>query len=220
MTIDVAAQPWPVRAGLELLDEEGFEAVTVRAVAARAGRTPMAVYRHVEDVDDLLRRVVRLVFEHWESRVYGVLDVADPLRRLERYAHVYLSYAREHPNRYDVLFVLGHGIGTDRFPEGFGDEAASTFRILREAVAEARTSEPAGEGPRDPSPDEVALGLWSTVHGLVMLRRSGRFPDERAFGRVFRGTVSRLLQALGPADGSPGTDASDVTEAAGKGEPG
>lgn len=186
---------WPVRAALEILDEDGFRAVSVRAVAARAGRTPMAVYRHVEDVDDLSRVVVRQVFEHWESQVYGLLEEEAPMARLERYADLYAAYERDHPHRYDVLFVLRHGIGTHRFPDGFDERAASTFQILRDAVAETLAA--GVDAPRDDrDPTEIALGLWATAHGLVMLRRSGRFPDRGAFDDFYRRTVARLLENL------------------------
>lgn len=195
---------WPVRAALEILDEDGFRAVSVRAVAARAGRTPMAVYRHVEDVDDLSRVVVRQVFEHWESQVYGLLEEGDPVARLERYADLYAAYERDHPRRYDVLFVLRHGMGTHRFPDGFDERAASTFQILRDAVAEALAA--CVDAPHDDrDPVEVALGLWATAHGLVMLRRSGRFPDEGAFDDFYRRTVARLLENL---TGAPRVDRS------------
>lgn len=190
---------WPVRSALEILDEEGFSAVTLRAVAARADRTPMAVYRHVRDVEDLLRLLVRRVFEHWESRVHGLLEESDPLLRLQRYADVYAAYERDHPHRYDVLFVLPHGMGTRRFPDGFEERAASTFAILRDAVAEVTA-----EASPDDDPVELALGLWATVHGLVMLRRSGRFPDDRVFEAFYRRTVTRLLGDLaGPGDAVP-----------------
>lgn len=191
---------WPVQSALEVLDEEGFSAVTLRAVAARAGHTPMAVYRHVRNVEDLLRRLVRRVFEHWESRVFGLLEENDPLVRLQRYAEVYATYERDHPHRYDVLFVLPHGMGTRRFPDGFEERAASTFALLRDAVAKV-----AAEASRDDDPVELGLGLWATVHGLVMLRRSGRFPDDRVFEACYRRTVNRLLGDLaGPGDAVPG----------------
>lgn len=191
--MDVAKEmPWPVAAGLEIVDEAGFDAVSVRAVAARAGYTPMAVYRHVSDVDELLRRVVRCVFEDWESRVYAVLDEPDPVARLRRYGEIYSEYGRVHTHRYDLLFVIPHGIGTHRFPKRPAEEGATTFRILEDAVREAMTSGILEEG----DPSEVALGLWATAHGLVMLERSGRFPDPTAFEEFFRRTIDRLLNGI------------------------
>jgi AcrR family transcriptional regulator len=43
-----------VGVALELVDAEGVEALTMRALARRLGADPMAVYRHVRDKADLL----------------------------------------------------------------------------------------------------------------------------------------------------------------------
>lgn len=43
-----------LRAGLDLADEGGLDAVTLRAVAERLDVTPMALYRHVAGKPDLL----------------------------------------------------------------------------------------------------------------------------------------------------------------------
>jgi AcrR family transcriptional regulator len=56
-------------AGIELGDELGLEAVSLRAVAAELGVTPMALYRHVESKDDLLDGVADLL--------YAELDLPD-----------------------------------------------------------------------------------------------------------------------------------------------
>ncbi|MDP8930591.1 MAG: TetR/AcrR family transcriptional regulator [Actinomycetota bacterium] len=50
-----------VAAAVAIADREGAEALTIRAVAAAIGLTPMAIYRHVRDKDDLLDRVVDAV---------------------------------------------------------------------------------------------------------------------------------------------------------------
>ncbi len=44
-----------VRAGIRLADEEGFEALSMRAVAARVGAAPMSIYRHVANKEELVR---------------------------------------------------------------------------------------------------------------------------------------------------------------------
>lgn len=184
---------WPVAAALEIVDETGFGDVSVRSVAARAGYTPMAVYRHVSNLDELLRRVVRRVFEDWESRVYGVLEEGTPNGRLWRYAKLYRHYALRHPQRYELLFVLRHGIGTHRLPEEPPEDRATTFHILVETVQDAMDS-----GILTPDdPVETALLMWSTAHGLVTLRRSGRFQEPEAFARFYDRSMLRLLRAFG-----------------------
>jgi AcrR family transcriptional regulator len=50
-----------VAAAITIADREGVEALTIRAVATAVGLTPMAIYRHVRDKDELLDRVVEAV---------------------------------------------------------------------------------------------------------------------------------------------------------------
>lgn len=47
-----------VAAAIAIADREGVESLTIRAVAAEIGLTPMAIYRYVRDKDELLDRVV------------------------------------------------------------------------------------------------------------------------------------------------------------------
>jgi AcrR family transcriptional regulator len=48
-----------VDAGAALVADEGFDALSLRNLAARLGVTPMAMYRHVADADSLRNDVVR-----------------------------------------------------------------------------------------------------------------------------------------------------------------
>lgn len=50
-----------VAAAVAIADREGVEALTIRAVAAAVGLSPMAIYRHVRDKEELLDRVVDAV---------------------------------------------------------------------------------------------------------------------------------------------------------------
>lgn len=180
---------WPITSALELVDQSGFESLSLRSVADRAGFTPMAVYRHVEGIEDLQRQVVRRIFEDWESTVYPILEEGEAIQRLWQYADLYLEYALDYPNRYEVLFLLRHGIGTHSFPEGFLEAPASTFQLLIDTVREAMQD---GDLSED-DPVEFALFMWSTALGLITLERSGRFPDQAHFRAFYTRSLGRLL---------------------------
>jgi len=55
-----------VRRALELADAEGLQAASFRRLAADLGVTPMALYRHVDDRDDLLAAMTDLVMDEIE----------------------------------------------------------------------------------------------------------------------------------------------------------
>ena len=74
-----------VEAALTLADAEGLEAVTIRRLATDLGVTPMALYWHFKDKEQLLDGVSELVLGEmdlpvdepgrpWEDQLRGVLD--------------------------------------------------------------------------------------------------------------------------------------------------
>jgi AcrR family transcriptional regulator len=83
-----------VMAALQVADEGGLEAVTVRRLAAALRVTPMAIYRHVRDKDHLLDLMA--------DRLMGELDVGSAeaptwQEELRRLAASLLAVLQAHP---------------------------------------------------------------------------------------------------------------------------
>jgi AcrR family transcriptional regulator len=88
-------------AALAIADEQGLDAITMRAVAARIGLTAMALYPHVRSKDDLLDGLVgRLLAEL--SRPDPAEPWRDRLRALGRSAR---ELAHRHPTVVPLLFA-------------------------------------------------------------------------------------------------------------------
>ena len=78
-----------IAAAIEIVDRDGVDALTIRRVAEACGLSPMGLYRHVRDKDDLLDRVVDAVVGPglqdlqasgpWDQQVAGLFRY---LRRL------------------------------------------------------------------------------------------------------------------------------------------
>jgi len=78
-----------VDGAVAIVDAEGFAALTIRRLADACGLSPMAVYRHVRDKDDLPDRVVDRITSEWADQLPPpVADWRDDVRNL-------LSRARE-----------------------------------------------------------------------------------------------------------------------------
>jgi TetR/AcrR family transcriptional regulator, tetracycline repressor protein len=71
-----------VERGLALADAEGLEAVTIRRLAAGLGVTPMALYWHFRNKEELLTELADAVWAELEVRVDPRADWPDQLRRL------------------------------------------------------------------------------------------------------------------------------------------
>ncbi len=83
-----------VAAGIAIADAEGLGAVSMRRVASEIGVATMSLYRHVEDKDGLLLRMMETVFRSW--RLPPDLP-ADWRPRLEMAARLIWDACRQHP---------------------------------------------------------------------------------------------------------------------------
>src|SRR6185312_14600957 len=102
-----------INAALSFLDREGWDALTVNALAAYSGTKGPSLYNHVQSLDDL-RRTVRV-------RVIG--DIITMLNRAAdgrfrddavlSMAGAYRSYAHHHPGRYSAFTRMPLAGGDD-----------------------------------------------------------------------------------------------------------
>src|SRR5687768_15513196 len=174
----------PLPFALAVLRRDGPAGLTMRNVAAEAGVTATALYRHYPDKDALVKAVVKACYEAFRRHLISEVTGGDPITWLRIAADRFLRFALDYPNYYRVLFEEPHGFGIDRYPDDFKRGRTPTFRQLRDLVRAAIES---GALSGDPDKDsaDIALTLYAHLHGLIMLRLAGRFPDERTFQRFY-----------------------------------
>ncbi|MDZ4381792.1 MAG: TetR/AcrR family transcriptional regulator [Parvibaculum sp.] len=90
-------------AGLDLIHERGFEAVSLRQLAARVGLQPGSLYNHIETKQDLLFDLIHNHMVTLLQSVDAALDgIEDPLARLEAFVAFHLTY---HIERKREVFI-------------------------------------------------------------------------------------------------------------------
>lgn len=76
-----------VRLAIEVADREGLAAVSFRRLAADLHVTPMSLYRHVRDKDDLLDRMTDAIMAELALSVDPAADWTDQLRQVLHAVH-------------------------------------------------------------------------------------------------------------------------------------
>jgi len=102
-----------VRAALEVADEQGVDAVTMRRVGHELGFEAMSLYRHVAGKDDLLNGMLDVVLAEWEvpsededwapAVRSSALSVHAALRRHPWAARLLMSGSHLRPARLDYM---------------------------------------------------------------------------------------------------------------------
>ena len=172
-----------VNAALTFLDREGWDALTINALAQQLGTKGPSLYNHVHSLDDL-RRSVRM-------RVVG--DIIDMLNTVGQgrtpddavmvMAGAYRSYAHHHPGRYSAFTRMPLGGDDPEFTQATHDAAAPVIAVL------------STYGLDEESAFFAALEFWSAMHGFVLLEMTGVMSgiDTDA---VFSDMVMRLAAGM------------------------
>jgi AcrR family transcriptional regulator len=172
-----------VNAALTFLDREGWDALTINALATQLGTKGPSLYNHVHSLEDL-RRTVRM-------RVVG--DIIDMLNTVGQgrtrddavmvMASAYRSYAHHHPGRYSAFTRMPLGGDNPEFTEATRAAAAPVISVLASYGLEGELA------------FYAALEFWSAMHGFVLLEMTGAMNgiDTDA---VFTDMVMRLATGM------------------------
>lgn len=148
-------------AAAELIAEHrSVDRVSLRAVAAAAGVSPMAVYNHFDDKADLMVAAVDHCWDEFQQALAEAYLAADtPFARLRDAGGAYVRFALEHPGKYRVLFSDPADLPARPEPVGL-----TAFDQLVEVVADILALR---DDDRDPTFVAVQLHTW--MHGIVTL---------------------------------------------------
>jgi AcrR family transcriptional regulator len=161
-----------VAAALELLEEEGADALTMRRLGERLGIRAPSLYKHLPDKAALEAAMISAGLEQWAASFEQAGgDDDDPLSAL---AAAYRRFALERPDLYRLL--------TER-------------PLARELLAPGAEERAAAPVLRAVGGDEdAARALWAFAHGMAILELNGRFPAGADLDAAWR----RGLEAFRP----------------------
>jgi AcrR family transcriptional regulator len=145
----------------DLFAREGYESVSMRRIGSEVGCSPMAIYRHYENKEELLLSICEETFQH----MIRLLDETrkGPGTRLEilrRCVRTILDFHISHPNHYKVTFmtVLPPGPVADR-------KVAIGQRVMDRLRAGVR--ECAEENELNVDVEMTAQIIRVAIHGLA-----------------------------------------------------
>jgi AcrR family transcriptional regulator len=191
-----------LEASLDLVDEAGIGALSLREVARKAGVSHNAPYHHFRDRGSLLAALAEEGFAELAREMAEARAKAPDARaRLEACGLAYVRFALRSPARFKVMFRPELAAPSEE--EAVARSSNPALETLTASIKEAQAAGLAPAG--DPMP--LVLASWSAVHGMASLwldgplarthRLFGPSPDKIA--AVLASTLSGLL--IGAAAG-------------------
>ncbi|MEM6710708.1 MAG: TetR/AcrR family transcriptional regulator [Pseudomonadota bacterium] len=161
-----------IEAVTQLVEEDGPDGWSIAEACRRAGVSTAAPYRHFQDRHDLLRHTVLRAMDRFFERMQTAADSfpAGDARRIVALGKAYLSFARDEPGIFRIMFSLTEPL------EGHADvDALNTdAKFLLDRVVAAHLNIPVeSEQTR-----ARAMALWCFVHGYSFLQIDAKSKAE------------------------------------------
>ncbi|MGX1274760.1 TetR/AcrR family transcriptional regulator [Streptomyces phaeoluteigriseus] len=174
-----------LRAARELLEEDGSAALSLRAVARRAGVSATAPYRHYTDRDDLVSAVAAEGYRELAQHLAAAHPAPSTPDDLAAVAVVYVQFALEHPALFRVMFAEP----CDPTSE---ERVAATAVITQYVQSIVRDAFPGADDAA-----ALATAVWALVHGLAFLHLDGKLDTStpEAVAAQVRASVNALFAA-------------------------
>jgi AcrR family transcriptional regulator len=171
-----------VAAARAIAVEEGWPAVSVRRVAARAGCSAAAIYQYLPDKAAIISAIAADGEDQMATAMRAaVTDVSGAGKRVRAAARAYWRFVEENPALYRVM----HGLDGMPAPPRSGRAA-----ILDDLAAGLIKKHALAADPAD-----VSDSLGALLHGFAAAALQDRMPLDRA-GTLLQAAVDAWLKGL------------------------
>lgn len=154
-----------LREGLKLLDTQGIEGITIRAVARNAGVAHSAPANHFPNRQAMLTAIAGIVFADLaDLTIEAISDLTDkPEQAILAFAEACFQFAFDKPNRYQLIWQRQLIDQDDPAVAKEMDRVySSLLSLLRQDKVQHRV---------DIETDAIAI--WSMIHGYIGMRLDG-----------------------------------------------
>lgn len=154
---------------MALFVEEGYDQVSIRRIAEKIEYSPATIYLYFKDRNEILYCLHEEGFDELLRLQEEAMNISDPYQRLLELGEVYVKFALENREYYDLMFIMK---GPMRKVEEEWHCGLETFDNLKKTVqdcAEVDYIERANI-------DVVAFSIWAHVHGMCSLIIRDRLP--------------------------------------------
>jgi AcrR family transcriptional regulator len=173
-------------AAMQMFADEGYEAVTLRALAEKLGCSHALPYRYFADKQEIFAATCALGFERFgQALVRAAEGVDDPEERLRVLAHAYFRFALREPHAYRIMFQLQEPARKPN-AEYRAKEIPSWQSLLTAVELAVQADVLAGD------PLTLAHQYWAALHGLVSLHLAGKL----GLGKSAREIIDPLMDTL------------------------
>lgn len=175
-----------------LLFKSGFSKISMRKIAKEVGVSATSIYLHFKNKDDLLLALIEDSVEHLNMELKEALDPGkDVIRQLEDLARAYLHYALEHPQAYEIIYMV-RPEEMPKYPKEKFQEIRSSYELLAGIIRKGK-DEHLFEVD---DPLISAYTLWAQMHGIASVILNKRLDTRIPVDRFIEQAIDHIIQGF------------------------
>ena len=150
----------------ELFLLKGFEATTIRNIAEKIEYSPSTIYQHFKDKNEIFYTIHSEAFAELVRYLNASEMHRNPMDQLIALGQIYIQFALENPELYDLMFIMEAPIDFLNYLEDANwIEGKMAFDYLKSVIANCIQ-----QGLiKETDLESLSYLIWSTVHGLVTI---------------------------------------------------
>ena len=158
-----------IQASYDLVRRQGAENFTLAEACRLAGVSTAAPYKHFKDRDEVLGLVVARGFDEMSSQSMAAVEAAGvgTLAGMAAMGRAYVRFAVENEKLFRLMFGQHPILKTDDNVVGEGTDCFS--KVIEQVAIYCARNDVRG------NPDEIAVRLWTFVHGAASLLIDGDY---------------------------------------------
>ncbi len=149
---------------MKLFLEEGFQNVSIRRIADKIEYSPATIYLYFRDKDDILFALHNEGFEELFKRQQQLLSIKDPRKRLLKHGEIYIRFALENPEFYNLMFIMRSPVRKITNGQEW-NVGVRSYEFLKSDIQACMDAGIFKKG----DVDIATFAMWSAAHGIVAL---------------------------------------------------
>jgi len=160
----------------KLFLEKGIEQTTIRSIAQHIDYSVGTVYVYFKDKNAILNELHIQGFAQLSQKFSVLRHVENPLERLIAMGRLYIEFAMDNPDMYELMFTLKAPMDVLKSSDNEEwDEGINAFTFLKTTVQQCLEQHYFEGHQLEP----LTFMIWGVVHGMSSLHISERIAGVR-----------------------------------------
>jgi len=142
--------------------EKGYYQASMRSIAEEIEYSPGTIYLYFKDKDEIFHALHEEGFRRMLEKMQPLEHVANPFERLKAMGLVYLEFAKNNKDFYDLMFIMQAPIKHEKGEWPMGERTLDYLKnVLKQCQKKGHF--------KNMDIEYLSFTIWSTMHGMCAL---------------------------------------------------